>query len=141
MSITKGFNSTKTFSRLLTTMMAFLSLIAMFGCQGQDKMSISSAKPTSTGVTEALSMKEQVAQAKYVFDTRSTSEFNSGHLAHAVHVEYTEIAERIAEFVQDKNSVIYVYCASGGRSGRAQNSLIEKGYVNVINAGGYSSLK
>lgn len=128
-------------------MTALFSIILLVACQVQDKAAASDVNltpvPTNATAMETnpLSIKEQVAKAQFVFDTRSTSEFNSGHLAHAVQIEYTEIADRIAEFVLDKNAVIYVYCASGDRSGRAQKSLIEKGYVNVINAGGYFSLK
>lgn len=77
-------------------------------------MKLTSVAPNATTMGKnPLSMKEQVAKAQFVFDTRITSEYDSGHLASAVHIEYTEIADHIAEFVQNTNAVIFVYCASG----------------------------
>ena len=69
-------------------------------------------------------------------DVRSAEEYNSGHVAAATHIPYTEIGGRIGEVSGDKDALIYVYCRSGRRSGIAQNTLQEAGYTNVVNVGG-----
>jgi phage shock protein E len=74
-------------------------------------------------------------------DVRTPEEYAAGHLQGAVNIPFNEIAERIDEVTTDKNAEIHVYCASGGRSGIAREDLLELGYKNVINDGGYEDLK
>lgn len=76
-----------------------------------------------------------------VIDVRSASEWDTGHVASAVNIPHTEIADRIGEVTDDKEANIVVYCKSGGRSGRAKEILEGLGYVNVENAGGYDDVK
>ena len=40
------------------------------------------------------------------------------------------------KFIEDKDQVIYLYCRSGNRSGRAEIALKRIGYVNAKNIGG-----
>jgi len=69
-------------------------------------------------------------------DVRSPDEYASGHVEDAVNIPYTEIGARIGEVTEDKDAVIYVYCRSGRRSGIAKQTLLEAGYINVVNLGG-----
>lgn len=69
-------------------------------------------------------------------DVRSAEEFAAGHLSGAIHIPYTEIAERIDEVTTDKDAPIYLYCRSGRRSGIAQSALQQAGYTRVTNLGG-----
>ena len=73
-------------------------------------------------------------------DVRTADEYAAGHLDEAIHIPVDEVKQRIAEFGEDKNRAIVVYCKRGIRSGRAADMLIEHGYTNVHNGGGYSSL-
>jgi rhodanese-related sulfurtransferase len=41
----------------------------------------------------------------------------------------------------DKQKPIVVHCRSGARSGRAQTILQKAGYTQVVNGGGYTSLR
>ena len=122
-------------------------LLAVVSCQFEESKSKSLSKPIQTQSPKQIihddqkTLKQKVAEAKYVFDVRSQGEWDQGHLDHAFHVDYMELPGRIQEFVQDKNETIYVYCASGGRSGIAQQQLQKMGYKNVVNAGGYGQLK
>lgn len=74
-------------------------------------------------------------------DVRSAKEFESGHLEQAVNIPHTEIADKIADQVKDKDAKIEVYCKSGTRAGIAQKTLQDMGYTNVHNTGGYEDLK
>jgi len=71
-----------------------------------------------------------------IIDVRTPAEWNTGHLDEAKHIEWQEISVRISDLTADKDETIYVYCRSGGRSGKAKTILDDLGYSNVINAGG-----
>ena len=69
-------------------------------------------------------------------DVRTPEEYSAGHAEGAINIPYQTISDVIIDVTQDKNSLIYVYCRSGNRSGRALKSLNEIGYDNVVNVGG-----
>ncbi len=70
-------------------------------------------------------------------DVRSAGEFESGHVAGAVNIPHTEIAERIAEVTRDKDASLYLYCRSGRRSSIAADVLAGLGFSDVTDVGGY----
>ncbi|QEG41139.1 rhodanese-like domain-containing protein [Roseimaritima ulvae] len=76
-----------------------------------------------------------------IIDVRSEQEWDDGHLAQAVHIPHTEIADKIAAHTDDKDAKIIVYCAVGGRAGTAKETLEEQGFTNVENGGGYDDMK
>ena len=71
-----------------------------------------------------------------IIDVRTLIEWDRGHLLDAKHIEWQNIGQEIAEYTDDKQSKIYVYCRSGNRSGKAKLILEQLGYKNVTNAGG-----
>lgn len=73
-------------------------------------------------------------------DVRSTEEFSQGHLAGALNIVHTDIADKINAVTSDKTAEIQLYCRSGRRSGLAMETLQKLGYTNVHNAGGYAEL-
>jgi phage shock protein E len=75
-----------------------------------------------------------------LIDVRTKDEFKSGHLEKAINIPYTEIEEQIKSITKDNHKNIVVYCKSGRRSGIAQKKLIQMGYKNVVNGGGYKDL-
>lgn len=76
-----------------------------------------------------------------IIDVRTEKEYQDGHLKNAINIPYTEIKDRIKEYVTDKEEKIILYCRSGRRSGIAENILKEMGYKNVINAGAFEELR
>ena len=48
---------------------------------------------------------------------------------------------RIDDVVPDENTPVFVYCLSGGRSGRAVSIIKQMGYTNVTNIGGISAYR
>lgn len=89
----------------------------------------------SVTVEEAKTMIEKNAKI-VVLDVRTPGEWNSGHLTNAKHVDIqsSDFEQKIASI--DKNATVVVYCAAGGRSSRAANMMVQKGYKNVINMAG-----
>lgn len=76
----------------------------------------------------------------YLIDVRTKEEFKDGHLKNADNLNLLDgsFEEAIKGF--DKNKSIYVYCAAGGRSGKAANILESKGFMHIVDMkGGYNS--
>ncbi len=89
--------------------------------------------------------KQAVAAAALLLDVRSAEEFSAGHLDRAENIPVDEVESKLAEIASkvggDKSKPIVVYCASGGRAGRAKTTLEKAGFSNVVNAGGYKDLR
>lgn len=71
-----------------------------------------------------------------VVDVRTPSEWNSGHLKGALHIDISsaDFDKKIAQLAKDKPVV--VYCAVGGRSARAASAMAGKGITTVYNMSG-----
>ncbi len=67
-----------------------------------------------------------------VIDVRSSDEYNSGHIPKAINIPLDDIDSINLE----KDTTIYVYCASGNRSKEASQKLVDLGYKAVYNIGG-----
>lgn len=124
---------------------AFLLCLAalLVGCSTETSREVSTADPNElqeASVVESVEGSDSVSQ-EFVIDVRSQEEWDAGHVEQAVHIPHTEIAERISEVTNNKDATIVVYCAAGGRAGKAKDKLEELGFTNVENAGGYDDIK
>jgi phage shock protein E len=81
--------------------------------------------------------REHLKHGALVIDVRSPGEFNSGHLPDALNLPLDEVEAALPRRVKDKNQVLLLHCASGMRSGMAQQKLKNLGYTNVFNLGSY----
>lgn len=75
-----------------------------------------------------------------VIDVRQDWEFKKGHLENAVNIDVMgdDFEARVSQF--SKDTPLYVYCYSGGRSTEAAEKLKALGYKKVVNlTGGYSA--
>ena len=112
------------------------------GCTTEPSPDASSISATSNDSTGAETRASPYVESNViVIDVRSKDEWDSGHIEQAIHIPHTEIGNRIGEVTDDKDSKIVVYCAVGGRAGRAKTKLEELGFTNVENAGGYDDVK
>jgi phage shock protein E len=80
------------------------------------------------------------ADPVYWIDVRTGVEHSMGYLEGSVNIPHGDIGEKIAAITQDKNAEIHLYCRSGGRAGKALQTLESLGYTNVVNDGGYEEL-
>jgi|CXWL01.1.fsa_nt_gi rhodanese-related sulfurtransferase len=71
-----------------------------------------------------------------LLDVRSLEEWQAGHADHALHIPVDELLQGKIDLLLPTKK-IYVYCASGGRAGRAAHYLQEHGF-NAENVGGLS---
>lgn len=67
-----------------------------------------------------------------IIDVRTSEEYDTGHIVDSINIP----VDNISSVDYDKEQVIIVYCASGMRSARAAQELIDLGYTNVYNLDG-----
>lgn len=70
-----------------------------------------------------------------IIDVRSYAEYKSNHIYNAINISLDEI-NLITRTVYYKDTLIFLYCASGLLSDDAKDILIKMGYKNVYNIGG-----
>ncbi len=76
-----------------------------------------------------------------LIDVRAHKEYDAGHIEGALNIPYEDTGALVSAIGTDRQRQVVVYCRSGGRAGKAQAALTEKGYNNVFNATGYEALK
>ncbi|MEX0618926.1 MAG: rhodanese-like domain-containing protein [Pseudohongiellaceae bacterium] len=81
----------------------------------------------------------QVADGVWI-DVRSVREYNEGHVEGHANIPHGDIGHKISELVPDLHTTVHLYCATGIRSGMALEILMEMGYQDVINEGGYEQV-
>ena len=74
--------------------------------------------------------------SQLIIDVRTESEWNAGHLSTAIHLPLDIFEQNIASLVEDKQQIVYLYCRSGNRSGKALQIMQGLGYINAKHAGG-----
>ncbi len=130
----------------MTRFLVFLALVVAVGCVSETPSSDTPASSESVSASESTPTDEPSAEFDataelFVIDVRSESEWELGHVDRAVHIPHTEITERISDVTTDKDAKIVLYCAVGGRAGKAKTALESMGYTNVENAGGFDDVK
>jgi rhodanese-related sulfurtransferase len=77
-----------------------------------------------------------------ILDVRSKEEYDNGHIPGAKLLPVQVLSLRIDELDEYIDKPILVYCASGGRSPRAVETLIENEFTNIYHLSrGISSWK
>ncbi len=75
-----------------------------------------------------------------LIDTREPAEWVDGHIAGAQLVPRGILEGKIEQLAPDLDQRIVLYCAGGGRSALAADSLQRMGYRNVLSlAGGFTA--
>lgn len=80
-------------------------------------------------VAEAYENKQQFT----FLDARELSEFNTSHIANAIHVGYDNFDIATVPSSISKDDKIIIYCSIGYRSEKIGEKLRKKGYKNVFN--------
>ncbi len=70
-----------------------------------------------------------------VLDVRTKEEYEEKHIKRAINIPLDDISS----ITLDKKTTIYVYCQSGARSKEASNKLVEMGYTNIYDMGGFNN--
>ena len=81
---------------------------------------------------QELSQRLTNGEELVLIDVREPYEWEAGHLDAATHIPLAQVPQRLADIPKDKEVVMI--CRSGGRSGRAQEYLMQQhGYTRVKN--------
>jgi rhodanese-related sulfurtransferase len=82
--------------------------------------------------------KTKMETASVVVDARTIAEvMETGRIENAIHIDYyNDFLVNFQKQNIDKSANILIYCASGGRSGKACNLLYKEGYTNLTNLKG-----
>lgn len=91
------------------------------------------------GKRKALLM-DAIRRGPYIIDVRTPQEYRMGHIQQAVNIPLELISKNAEKIVKIGKPVI-TCCQTGTRSGRAARRLRRKGIPEVINGGGWVSLK
>ena len=73
-----------------------------------------------------------------LLDVRTPEEYGQGHIPGSRNLSLQTIGE-IPDMIQDRETPLFVYCQSGGRSSQAVNLLRQMGYTKVQNIGGIAA--
>lgn len=107
------------------------SLSVLSSCTSQEKGTVKKVDvPTFT--------KGIAIENSQLIDVRTPKEFEQGHIEGAKLINF--YSESFKEEIQqlDKATPVYLYCRSGGRSGKASKLLVELGFKEIYDLkGGY----
>ena len=75
-----------------------------------------------------------------LLDVRTPQEYREGHIPGSKNLPLQTI-DKVDSIVENKDTVLYVYCHSGARSSQAVRFLQHLGYSNVNNIGGIAAYR
>ena len=75
-----------------------------------------------------------------LLDVRTPQEYREGHIPGSKNIPLQTI-DKVRTVVENKDTPLYVYCRSGGRSRQAVQLLRQMGYRNVTNIGGIAAYR
>lgn len=75
--------------------------------------------------------RQQAGQAPLLLDVRRADEYRDGHIAGALNIPVEQLGSRAGALGVPRDREIVVYCVSGRRAARAQETLQSLGYHHV----------
>lgn len=112
----------------------FLAGIMLFSCN---------APAQNQNVNAEKFQQHATAPGVQILDVRTTGEYQNGHIKNALQADWLQ-QDQFKDRVKylDKSKPVLVYCASGGRSGKAAQWLAQNGFQQIENLeGGFTQWK
>jgi len=81
----------------------------------------------------ALVQKNQGNSDFVILDVRTSAEFQQGHLAGAINIDFYSQDFQARTGQLDKNRQYLVYCRSGSRSAQASQIMVSQGFSHISN--------
>ena len=88
---------------------------------------------------KSRSIEELLKDGAVIVDVRSKGEYASGHIKKSINIPLDVLSSNLGKL--DKSKPVITCCASGMRSSSAKSILKSKGFVEVVNGGGWTSLR
>jgi phage shock protein E len=79
-------------------------------------------------------------QSGELIDVRTAAEYEAGHIENSKNIDFLNGDFERGIGALDKSKIYYLYCRSGGRSGKSAELLIAAGFEKVYNIGGFDAL-
>jgi rhodanese-related sulfurtransferase len=92
------------------------------------------------GLGPKINYSELVKNGAIILDVRSTGEYAGGHIKGSINIPVDQLRNNLAK-LKDKKKPIITCCASGMRSATAKSILLNAGYEEVYNGGGWYGLQ
>ena len=141
---------------MIRTLILSLAILSFTACEGQNGAAAGAGEGETSKVSDGTPQREiifadlSVADFKakmndpnvVILDVRSDGEVAEGMIEGARQLDYraADFQRQVSEL--DKDKTYLVYCASGGRSGRACEMMKELDFAEVYNlVGGYREYK
>jgi phage shock protein E len=107
---------------------ATISTIFLTGCSSEGGSAV------NLGVAE-FEAKTQESDV-IILDVRTKSEFNEGHIANSINIDFQSdtFLNEISKL--DKSKTYAVYCRSGNRSGQAVSKMTNEEFISLYNLNG-----
>ena len=107
---------------------ATISTIFLTGCSSEG----GSAVNLGVAEFEAKTQESDVV----ILDVRTKSEFNEGHIANSINIDFQSdtFLNEISKL--DKSKTYAVYCRSGNRSGQAVSKMTNEEFISLYNLNG-----
>lgn len=86
----------------------------------------------------SVDYKELLKNGAQIIDVRTPAEFNGGHVKGAKNIPLQSLNQNLGKI--NKNKPVITCCASGARSAAAKSILLNSGFSEVYNGGGWYSL-
>ena len=86
----------------------------------------------------SVDYKELVKNGAQIIDVRTPAEFNGGHVKGAKNIPLQSLNQNLVKI--NKNKQVITCCASGARSAAAKSILLNSGFSEVYNGGGWHGL-
>lgn len=91
---------------------------------------------SGASISPAIATQMINKQDAVVLDIRDKKDFEAGHLANAINIPYSSLADRMSELESSKEHPIVLVCKSGQSVGMAGKTLKQKGFQVFRLSGG-----
>ncbi|MDP4588109.1 MAG: rhodanese-like domain-containing protein [Flavobacteriales bacterium] len=119
----------------MKTLFLLFSAVLFIQCGSSEQKDLpNGAKAADISVEQFAA--QMNAENAIILDVRTPEEVAKGKIAGALEMDFysDDFNEQIATL--DKNKAVYVYCASGGRSGKTMSRMSDMGFMEVYNLKG-----
>lgn len=127
----------------------FITISTLISCKSQTKEPVEKNESTKVEQTikevkniiqvlDVTSYKNAINNDVQLVDVRTPKEYNQGFIKNAKNIDYFSDDFKTQFESYNKEQPIYLYCRSGGRSGKASKILKELGFKEIYDLkGGY----
>lgn len=91
------------------------------------------------GLGPSIDFAALVSKGAQIIDVRTPGEYQGGHIKGSKNIPLQVLAAKMGTL--DKTKPVITCCASGMRSASAKSILLQNGFTQVYNGGGWSSLQ